>query len=333
MASVFLGDLDDFIAPAQACVNPLFASGAKGGVQLDVDEGVNVFLDEDAQVALNTDTRALVKGTGEGGKVAKVSLNDCLACSGCVTSAETVLMEQQSGGALLQSLADPRWRERVVSLSPAAMASVARHVGVPAAAASVAVSHILRSKANVDRVLDTSVPGRAALLLAAREFVDRHRAASAATPAPEAPKAPAADAAGKAPEGKRPRRPRAQGRKRHAVRWERPAVSTARSAAVTEAADGGGLAVRDDGWLPPPAASADAPPARLPVLCSECPGWICYVEKTAPEAIPYVSNVKSAMALASWVGKVRSAPPPPPPAARGAPLHPCGRSWPITSHS
>lgn len=27
---------------------------------------------------------------------AKVSLNDCLACSGCVTSAETVLITQQS---------------------------------------------------------------------------------------------------------------------------------------------------------------------------------------------------------------------------------------------
>ncbi|CAN0059362.1 unnamed protein product [Discosporangium mesarthrocarpum] len=43
MASVFLGDLDDFIAPSQACVNPLFtnatskenggASGSVGGVR------------------------------------------------------------------------------------------------------------------------------------------------------------------------------------------------------------------------------------------------------------------------------------------------------------
>lgn len=28
MASVFLGDLDDFIAPGQACINPLFVPAA-----------------------------------------------------------------------------------------------------------------------------------------------------------------------------------------------------------------------------------------------------------------------------------------------------------------
>jgi iron only hydrogenase large subunit-like protein len=39
----------------------------------------------------------LIKATGEGEKkIAKVSLSDCLACSGCVTSAETVLIQQQS---------------------------------------------------------------------------------------------------------------------------------------------------------------------------------------------------------------------------------------------
>jgi iron only hydrogenase large subunit-like protein len=28
-------------------------------------------------------------------KVAKITLNDCLACSGCVTSAESILIDQQ----------------------------------------------------------------------------------------------------------------------------------------------------------------------------------------------------------------------------------------------
>ena len=28
-------------------------------------------------------------------KVAKITLNDCLACSGCITSAESILIEQQ----------------------------------------------------------------------------------------------------------------------------------------------------------------------------------------------------------------------------------------------
>lgn len=39
---------------------------------------------------------------------AKISLNDCLACSGCVTSAETVLITQQSHEELEKILADKR---------------------------------------------------------------------------------------------------------------------------------------------------------------------------------------------------------------------------------
>lgn len=33
MASVMLGDLDDFIAPGQACVNPLFTAPANPGAE------------------------------------------------------------------------------------------------------------------------------------------------------------------------------------------------------------------------------------------------------------------------------------------------------------
>ena len=41
--------------------------------------------------------------------MASVSLNDCLACSGCVTSAETVLLEHQSGAELLARLPARVW--------------------------------------------------------------------------------------------------------------------------------------------------------------------------------------------------------------------------------
>lgn len=37
----------------------------------------------------------------------KVTLHDCLACSGCVTSAETVLLEHQGLEELQQKLLDP----------------------------------------------------------------------------------------------------------------------------------------------------------------------------------------------------------------------------------
>ncbi len=44
---------------------------------------------------------------------------------------------------------------------------------------------------------------------------------------------------------------------------------------------------------------------NLPLLTSECPGWICYAEKTQGEyIIPYISRVKSPQQiLASFIKK------------------------------
>lgn len=70
--------------------------------------------------------------SGEG--AVKVSLNDCLACSGCVTSAETVLLEAQSVGELSTKLTEPG-AIVVVSVSPQSRASLAgARPATPAAA-------------------------------------------------------------------------------------------------------------------------------------------------------------------------------------------------------
>lgn len=82
--SVFLSNLDDFIAPSQACVNPLVASkleapstAVKGGrVTLSNDYSKTEF--DDAPVKPNLiNVRSSAVSTS---KVASVSLNDCLAC-------------------------------------------------------------------------------------------------------------------------------------------------------------------------------------------------------------------------------------------------------------
>lgn len=98
MASVFLADLDgDWIAPSQACTNPLFADDtpaaspfkvaavegrSKAKVQLSMELDPSQL---SASVAVKPDLiRTIDSGFG-GKKKAAVSLNDCLACSGCVT--------------------------------------------------------------------------------------------------------------------------------------------------------------------------------------------------------------------------------------------------------
>lgn len=40
-------------------------------------------------------------------------------------------------------------------------------------------------------------------------------------------------------------------------------------------------------------------PGELLVLTSACPGWVCYAEKTAPEALPCLSSVKSPQQVSS----------------------------------
>lgn len=60
MSFVRLENLNDFIQPGASCVKP--------------DK----------------------KAPGVVAKVNEISLSDCLACSGCITSAESVLVEQQN---------------------------------------------------------------------------------------------------------------------------------------------------------------------------------------------------------------------------------------------
>ena len=97
--------LNDYIAPSQACIIPLSSDdgnskllvrrrrgGGDGGEILlrskrGANENKNKKRFEPAKEDFSKDGKSMM---------VKVSLSDCLACSGCVTSAETVLMEQQS---------------------------------------------------------------------------------------------------------------------------------------------------------------------------------------------------------------------------------------------
>lgn len=61
MSFIKLENLNDFIQPGTACIKPVEK-----------------------------------KVIGSVAKVSEINLSDCLACSGCITSAETVLVQQQN---------------------------------------------------------------------------------------------------------------------------------------------------------------------------------------------------------------------------------------------
>ena len=68
MSFIQLDNLNDFILPATACTKPPMDPNRVGRVT----------------------------------KIKDISLNDCLACSGCITSAEKVLVDQQHSDKLFE---------------------------------------------------------------------------------------------------------------------------------------------------------------------------------------------------------------------------------------
>lgn len=163
--AIKIGDLNDFIAPSQACVVSL--SGIKETDQTAPEpEFGAVQIQRRAPAGFPQAALAAQQGP------VTVSLHDCLACSGCVTSAETVLLQHQSASELLAQLRDPEVVV-AVSLSPQSVASLAAAVGLPPSEVAGRLATLLRSLGS-RAVFDTAWSRDVALTEAAAEFLQRH---------------------------------------------------------------------------------------------------------------------------------------------------------------
>ncbi|KAI1400316.1 cytosolic Fe-S cluster assembly factor nar-1 [Hypoxylon fuscum] len=87
-------DLNDFISPGVACIKPVETLPAAPPQPANEVLEHEVILDGQQANGANADANA----------PAQISLTDCLACSGCVTSAEAVLVSLQSHSELLHVL-------------------------------------------------------------------------------------------------------------------------------------------------------------------------------------------------------------------------------------
>ena len=109
----------------------------------------------------------------------KVSLSDCLACSGCVTSAETVLLEAQSGAefvARARRALDAPDEACVVSVSPQSVVSLARAANLSPPVAAAKIAGFFKSVHGAVAVFDLSESRELALAETCDEFVRRFRA-------------------------------------------------------------------------------------------------------------------------------------------------------------
>lgn len=194
-------DLNDFISPGVACIKPIETLPATPPPQSQSLE-TEVILDGQ-QAATNTNAPA------------EISLTDCLACSGCVTSAEAVLVSLQSHAEVLSTLdaapalrvvTDDSGKFRVdglenedaklfvASVSPQARASLAAACGdnVSERDVEAMLQNLLRGPDGIADggkwknaftwMVDTNVAREATLVLGAQEVLSSPQQ-SATTPA------------------------------------------------------------------------------------------------------------------------------------------------------
>ncbi|KAI9459085.1 iron hydrogenase [Russula earlei] len=190
-----LTDLNDYITPSQACIKPVEQSNApKAPAPGDAATEIRI----DASGAYYEVGQSADSGEGKGSstrklQAAEITLNDCLACSGCITSAESVLITLQSHTEVLSILAanpgpgSPGHRVPVLSVAPQSLASLVAALGPTSASPSGSttttpiplVRMLSRVRAFATRTLgfahvfDTTFAREVALHEHAREFFER----------------------------------------------------------------------------------------------------------------------------------------------------------------
>ncbi|RZF36591.1 hypothetical protein LSTR_LSTR010702 [Laodelphax striatellus] len=169
-----LTDLDDFITPSQECIKPVKidkskSSGTGSKIKIQSD-GSYVQLDEGGAI------QPLQR--------VDISLTDCLACSGCITSAETVLITQQSQDEMMRIFNEKRKlidsgqiaeaQFIVVSISMQPALSLAETFCIPPESALKKLTGYFK-RLGADLVVDMNVADDFVLLEAQEEFIERYR--------------------------------------------------------------------------------------------------------------------------------------------------------------
>ncbi|KAI5077738.1 hypothetical protein GOP47_0007562 [Adiantum capillus-veneris] len=104
----------------------------------------------------------------------RVTLHDCLACSGCITSAETVMLEQQSVDEFMKQVSSED-KAVIVSISPQSRASLACYYGITPLQALKKLTTFFKSL-GVKAVFDTSCSRDMSLIESCEEFIKMYKA-------------------------------------------------------------------------------------------------------------------------------------------------------------
>lgn len=201
-------DLNDYIAPGPVCVNPAGSSSSKKAAS-DAD-------------GTNSGELEVGQESSEPEKVS-ISLQDCLACAGCITSSEEVLLSKQSHTVFLDA-----WKKLgttskilVISVAPQCRLSFAQYFGIPLRHLDAALLSIFAKVLRCRYAVGTEL-GRTIAIQHTNEQLNK-------------------------------------------LKKQQDNNNNGNASAQKS----------------------------IPRLCSVCPGFVLYAEKTRPELVPLLLNVKS----------------------------------------
>ncbi|KAI9253190.1 iron hydrogenase [Sporodiniella umbellata] len=164
-SAIVLSDLNDYIAPSQACIKPVeINKSTKNGpseIKVDQEGGYYEISHDDGQ-----ETKL---------EKASITLNDCLACSGCVTSAESVLISMQSLEEFHKIISQKSYPFTVISISPQSRASLAVKYGLSPIQVHKKLVYFFKHHLGIHHVFDTAFTQDLTLVESANEFIQKFR--------------------------------------------------------------------------------------------------------------------------------------------------------------
>ncbi|GAX82236.1 hypothetical protein CEUSTIGMA_g9664.t1 [Chlamydomonas eustigma] len=184
--AVRIADLNDYIAPSQACVVALNSSKAMVPAEEVGQVSFQSSTSKQEKLGASQDSGSKPHWTqaqaAVPGQAVKVTLHDCLACSGCVTSAETVLLESQSGQEVMKKLREAAEAQVgsasapvvIVSLAPQSVAALTALYNMSPTEAYARLSSWFYGH-GATAVLDICDSRDLSLIETAHEFIDRYR--------------------------------------------------------------------------------------------------------------------------------------------------------------
>jgi iron only hydrogenase large subunit-like protein len=183
-SALTLTDLSDYLAPSAVCIKPVEdlnklqepeqGAAAVSSSSLCIVAGspptqTEIRIDSTGAYYEHASTSVMPKKLQK----AQISLNDCLACSGCITSAESVLVSMQSHEEVYKHLDDHPDAVPILSVAPQSLASLAVRHNLTSATVLAGLRVFFQTRLRFRDIFDTTFARHISLQEGQREWVER----------------------------------------------------------------------------------------------------------------------------------------------------------------